>query len=141
MRKIGTSRFVKASKSNLDGAQEPEQVSDFSPRVLDKRGQVTIFVIIAIVILAGVAVYFLARGNLGVSGIPTSLEPVFNYYTECIKEETKTAIELAGSQGGYVETPPFLTLVNFIYSPQPLPVLVSNEKVKKPRLVGVEENR
>ena len=108
MRKIGTSRFVKASKSNLDGAQEPEQVSDFSPRVLDKRGQVTIFVIIAIVILAGVAVYFLARGNLGVSGIPTSLEPVFNYYTECIKEETKTAIELAGSQGGYVETPPYV---------------------------------
>ncbi|MEK6933572.1 MAG: hypothetical protein AABW75_01710 [Nanoarchaeota archaeon] len=41
---IETSRFVfaqspyfssRASKSNLDGAQEPEHAPDFSPRVLD----------------------------------------------------------------------------------------------------------
>ncbi|MEK6934045.1 MAG: hypothetical protein AABW75_04165, partial [Nanoarchaeota archaeon] len=43
--KIETSRFVfaqspyfssRASKSNLDGAQEPEHAPDFSPKVLDK---------------------------------------------------------------------------------------------------------
>lgn len=95
---------------------------------IKKRGQVSIFVIIAIVILAGAGVYFLARGNFGVSGVPASLEPVFNYYSECIKEETKTAIELAGSQGGYVEVPayvpgsdyaPFSSQLNFLGFPVP----------------------
>ena len=88
-----------------------------------KRGQMTIFVIIAIVIVAAVVIYFLVRGNVEVKGMSAELAPVFNYYKSCIEAETRSAIGLAESQGGYIDVPeykpgsehaPFSSELNFL---------------------------
>jgi hypothetical protein len=96
-----------------------------------KKGQVAIFVIIALVIVAGILFYFLIRGNLvEVSEIPAELAPVFNFYSECIKEEVRAGVDLAGTQGGYVsvneidylpgsEYAPFSSQLNFLGFPVP----------------------
>ena len=70
--------------------------------MLDKRGQVSIFVIIAIVIVGIVIVFFAFRGNLGIGGIPSELQPVFSAYTTCIEDETRGALSAAGLQGGNI---------------------------------------
>ena len=105
-----------------------------------KRGQMSILIIAAIVIAAGIIFYFVARGKIGVSGIPTELQPVFDYYDKCIQEETRVAIDLAGSQGGYVETPnylpgseyaPFSSQLNFLGFPVPYWYYVSGNGLIK----------
>ena len=110
----------------------------------DKRGQLTIFVIIAIIIVAGIVIYFLFRERvIAPSGISSDLMPVFNYYDECIKQETMAAIELAGSQGGYVEVPdyfagseyaPFSSELNFLGFPVPYWYYISGNGLIKEQM-------
>ncbi len=91
--------------------------------MLNKKGQMTIFIIIAIIIVALIGFYFFIRGNLSISGVPAELKPVFDYYGSCIEEKAREAVQLAGSQGGYVYTPeyrsgsefaPFSSELNFL---------------------------
>ncbi|MEI6849561.1 MAG: hypothetical protein WCK29_00835 [archaeon] len=88
-----------------------------------KKGQVAIFVIVAIVIVAAIGIFFLVRANIGASNIPTEFAPVYSYYESCITFETKAALDLAGSQGGFVQLPalepgsayaPFSNQLNFV---------------------------
>lgn len=111
--------------------------------VYGKRGQLAIFVIIAIVLIASIATYFIIRGSLGLDGIPSSLQPVFDAYTECIRAETKQALSLAGSQGGYVEVlayapgsdyAPFSSHLNFLGFPVPYWYYVSGNGVIKEQI-------
>lgn len=96
--------------------------------MINKKGQLTIFVIVAVIIVAIIGIYFLVRGKLGISGIPAELTPVFDYYESCIEQETRAAIDLAGTQGGYVEAgnyapgseyAPFSSQLNFLGFPIP----------------------
>lgn len=64
------------------------------------KGQVAVFVIIAVVIVGAVIVAVAFRDQLFGVGVPNELQPVFDYYTACIEQETRGAIELAGIQGG-----------------------------------------
>jgi hypothetical protein len=115
----------------------------------DKRGQLAIFVIIAIVLVAGIVVYFLVRGEVSeVDGIPTGLSPVFNYYDECIKDEVRGAIDLAGSQGGYVGVPeyvpgseyaPFSSQLNFLGFPVPYWYYISGNGLIKEQVPSKDE--
>ena len=74
----------------------------------NKKGQITIFVIIAIVIIAVVALYFVFR-----SDIPTSI-PGFTARTRdnpnallktCLEDKIEKGVELIGTHGGYIENP------------------------------------
>lgn len=113
-----------------------------------RRGQMTIFVIIAIVIVALIGIYFLVRGNLGVSGVPAELKPVFDYYESCIKEEVGRAISLAGSQGGYIDVPvyrpgsefaPFSSELNFLGFPVPYWYYVSGNGLIKEQIPSKQD--
>ena len=73
---------------------------------MDKRGQVTIFIIIAVVIIGGVIAYFALRDGFG-SSIPEDMRPVYDYYVSCLEETTAQGIALMGEQGGYIEAPDF----------------------------------
>ena len=73
-----------------------------------KKGQVSIFIIVAIVIVGAVLAYFIFRGEIGGTEIPEELLPVFDYYQSCIEYEARGGIQLAGSQGGYVDVPPYV---------------------------------
>ncbi len=114
----------------------------------DKRGQVTIFIIIAIIIVAGLVTYFLVRGNIAVSGVPAEFRPVYDYYSECIKTETKAALDLAGTQSGHVYVPeyipgseyaPFSSQLNFLGFPVPYWYYVSGNGIIKEQMPTKKE--
>ena len=73
----------------------------------NKRAQVTIFIIIAIIIVAGIILYFALRGKFGKTAMPQELLPAYNYFLSCVEDETQQAGLLMGTQAGYLETPDF----------------------------------
>ena len=75
---------------------------------VNKKGQIAIYVIIALVIVGGIVTLFVFRENLFGQRIPTEFRPVFDYYVSCIENEAKTAVDLAGSQGGRVYAGPYI---------------------------------
>ncbi|MAE49746.1 hypothetical protein CMI48_02870 [Candidatus Pacearchaeota archaeon] len=73
-------------------------------RDLSRRGQVTIFVLVALVIVAGVVVLFLVTDKLSVDEVPGEFAEVYAYYESCIAEQTGLALKVAGVQGGRIDT-------------------------------------
>jgi hypothetical protein len=73
---------------------------------INKKGQVTIFIIVAIVIVGGIIAYFSLKDNLKQS-IPSDMEPVYDYYISCLEASTEQGIKLLGEQGGYIDLPDF----------------------------------
>ena len=84
------------------------EINSKNSKIAGKRGQMTIFVIVAIIIVAGILIYFFAKGRLGIIGISPELKPVFDYYQSCIEQETKNAISIAETQGGRINVPEYL---------------------------------
>ena len=72
-----------------------------------KRSQVTIFIIIAILIIAGVGAYFVLRGGIFQPSVPAELEPVYSYYLSCMEQEALNGALILGEQGGYIVLPEF----------------------------------
>jgi hypothetical protein len=68
-----------------------------------KRAQVTIFVIIAIVIVVGIVGFFLLQNKNSIlnQAIPTNIQPVYNYLDSCFKNSFEESLFLVGLQGGY----------------------------------------
>jgi len=83
--------------------------SVFKNKILSnsKRSQVSAFIIIALVIVAGIGVYFAFRSDLIKVSVPLELEPVYNYYLSCIEAEVLAGAGILGQQGGYIENPDF----------------------------------
>jgi hypothetical protein len=109
-------------------------------RLHTKRGQVSIFVIVAFALVAVLAFVGIVwqfqktEGGQGVSG------EVFRYYEECIARETRDALRLAGTQGGHITTPefvpgsdyaPFSSQLDFLGFPVPYWWYVSGNGVIK----------
>lgn len=95
---------------------------------LNIKGQLAIMIIIALVIVAGVALFFVVKSQAGVENVPTELAPIYSFYSTCIEQETRAAIDLAGSQGGRIypgeyepgsEHAPFSNQLNFLGFPVP----------------------
>ncbi|MBU1136347.1 MAG: hypothetical protein KJ559_02460 [Nanoarchaeota archaeon] len=76
--------------------------------MLYKRGQITIYVIIAIIIVASVTAFFMFKQNLFKQEIPVAFEPVENYYLSCIEESLKAGVSVMQEQGGYIYLPEFV---------------------------------
>ncbi|MEK6934268.1 MAG: hypothetical protein AABW46_00145 [Nanoarchaeota archaeon] len=74
-----------------------------------KRGQVTIYVVLGLVILVvvGGLFYFLSRGNGSntISTLGSQAENVKLLIQNCFEENLLQALYLAGVQGGYIEVP------------------------------------
>jgi len=115
--------------------------NSFQKKRLSKRGQVTIFIIAAIVILAGVGLFFIVKGNIdGEISIPKDLEQVYVYYLECINQEASLGAMILGEHGGYIETPefsagssymPFSSQLDFLGNPVPYWYYISGNGVVK----------
>lgn len=71
--------------------------------MIEKRGQVTVFVIIALLVVALIGVFFAFRSNLFGDNIPVTLQPVYSRYSECISQEISNGIKLMQSQGGRID--------------------------------------
>ena len=72
----------------------------------DKRGQVSLFVIIAVVVIAiiGVVIYFNSSGKYLNEGSFND-HPVYNFVQSCVDETLEKGIEVVGLQGGYYNDP------------------------------------
>ena len=76
-----------------------------------KKAQVTIFIIIAIVIVAGIILVLSVNSNarhfiLSIfSGKDDRVIQVNDYITNCLKDSTDNALFYNGLQGGYFTTP------------------------------------
>ena len=68
---------------------------------MKKKGQVTIFIIIAIILIAGVALYFVFRDKISVSSYDSTSEPIVNFVQECIDQTFEDSLIAVAKQGGY----------------------------------------
>ena len=96
--------------------------------MLNKRGQLTIFIILAVVLVGGLVIFFAFREDLFIDSIPQEFQPVFQQYSSCIQQELENAIDLSETQGGRVfvqdyipgsEFAPFSSNLNFLDNPVP----------------------
>ena len=108
-----------------------------------KSGQVTIFIIIAILIIAGVLAYFVLRSSLIKTHISAQVEPIYTTFLTCLEEDTSTGISILQSQGGYIFLPefepgsqymPFSSQLNFFGNPIPYWYYVSGNNIQKEQI-------
>lgn len=79
---------------------------NFVRRTMFKRGQTTIFVIIAIVIVfGGILVYLLVPGAKNVLGGEVSPNA---FIRDCVEDEIKSGVDLLARQGGYATPEGFI---------------------------------
>ena len=84
--------------------------------MLNKRGQVTIFIIAALVLVGIVGIYLSLTGNLDLGGpIDPKVEEIHNFVEECIKETAKEALYDIGQKGGYFIPSELSTETNIPY--------------------------
>jgi|AntAceMinimDraft_18_1070375.scaffolds.fasta_scaffold36616_2 hypothetical protein len=75
---------------------------------MEKRGQVTIFIIIAVLVIAGVALFFTFKSDIGIGKQEMSsveIAPIKAFVQECLESSVEEGIYYLGIQGGYYETP------------------------------------
>ncbi len=92
------------------------------------KGQVTIFIIVAVLVIAlGITIYVL-RDKLFIQQPNEEFSEVYTFFDSCIKEKTTEGLRLAGSQSGYVSVPdfkpgsnyaPFSSQLDFLGNPVP----------------------
>jgi hypothetical protein len=67
----------------------------------------TIFIIIALVIAAGITTFFVVRSSLQIGGISGEFQPVYDYFLTCIENSANDGTRIMGEQAGYIESPDF----------------------------------
>lgn len=73
---------------------------------MEKKGQVTVFIIVAIIIVVGLLVYFSVRGGL-INNVNVSPEirPIYSFVESCLFEVSEDSIYHIGENGGYYIIP------------------------------------
>jgi hypothetical protein len=113
-----------------------------------KKGQVTIFIIIAIAIVAVIAIFLIVKDNLIIGAIPANIQPVYNTFLSCLEDKTKVGIDVLESQAGYIELPkfesgnsyiPFSSQLNFLGNPIPYWYYISGNNLPKEQIPSKEE--
>ena len=89
--------------------------------MLKKRGQVTIFIIVALVLVAAVGLFFVLRKTSPDIGLGQEVNPDA-FLKTCMEEKIKEGIELISLQGGYTENP---LSIYFKFEDENLPVNIS----------------
>ncbi len=114
----------------------------------NKKAQVTIFIIIAILVVVGIVIFFVYRESIKVEQIPASIEPVYVSFLSCLEDYTLTGMDVLGSQGGYISLPdfepgsrymPFSSQLNFLGNPIPYWYYVSGNNIQKEQVPSKNE--
>lgn len=108
--------------------------------MIDKKAQMTIFVIMAVLIVVGIILFFAVRGGFGVSDVSAEFLPIYELYGGCIEQETRNALEILGTQGGRIDSgeyfpgsdyAPFSSHLNFLGIPVPYWYYVAGNNIIK----------
>ncbi len=109
----------------------------------NNRGQLTIFIIIAIVIVGAIVVFFTFRDSLIFTQIPAEIVPVYTTFLSCLEEDALVGIDVLESQAGYIEIPdfepgssymPFSSQLDFLGNPIPYWYYVSGNNIQKEQI-------
>jgi hypothetical protein len=105
-----------------------------------KRGQLTIFIIIAVIIMGTIILFFVTRELITKEVIPVSIMPVETSFLFCLEEDLMAGIDLLEIQAGYIDLPdfepgsiytPFSSQLNFLGNPIPYWYYVSGNNIPK----------
>jgi len=108
-----------------------------------RKAQVTIFIIIAIFLVAAIVGFFLLRGSIGVGELPESIQPVYASFLFCLEEDGLSGIDVLESQAGYINLPnfepgsaymPFSNELDFLGNPVPYWYYVSGNNIQKEQI-------
>ncbi len=69
--------------------------------MFNKKGQLTIFIIFAILIVVGTLLFFTFRERINFNKLSPEAESIFSFVEQCIKEEGEKSIYEIGTKGGY----------------------------------------
>ena len=114
----------------------------------NKRGQVTVFIIIALVLVSAIALYFVFRSNISTANIPANLQPAYTGFLTCLEDYAYTGIDILEAQAGYIELPdyeagssyiPFSSQLDFAGNPVPYWYYVSGSNVQKTNVPTKDE--
>ncbi len=107
----------------------------------NKKAQVTVFIIIAVILVAAVALFFVLKGRIVIGpSIPASIQPVYNTFLSCVEQDALIGIDVLESQAGYIELPdfepgsaymPFSNQLDFLGNPIPYWYYVSGNNIQK----------
>jgi hypothetical protein len=109
----------------------------------NRRGQVTIFIILAILVVGGIVAYLIFRQNVSSVSLPASIQPVYTTFLSCVEEQTQIGIDLLGTQAGYIELPefepgssymPFSSQLDFLGNPIPYWYYVSGNNIQREQI-------
>ncbi len=109
----------------------------------NRGGQVTIFIIIAVLVVAFVAIFFIFRGQITTERIPANIQPVETFFLNCLEDDVLTGIDVLESQGGYIQLPefepgsefmPFSSQLDFLGNPIPYWYYVSGNNLEREQI-------
>jgi len=81
---------------------------------MNKKGQITIFIIIGIILLLSISVgiYFYGKRVTApiksVVAVPEDVQQIYDYVATCANQIGKDGLILQGTQGGYINIPPII---------------------------------
>jgi len=108
-----------------------------------KRGQLALVIIVGLVVIAGVIFYFLVRSEEEVVVGERDFSPIYDAYSECIRQAGSVGVSLLGTQGGRLDSGtfepgssymPFSSHFNFLGFPIRYWYYVSANGVQKEQL-------
>jgi hypothetical protein len=76
---------------------------------MSKKGQVTMFIIVAIIIIVLGISFFVFKDNIITPNLPQNIEGLENNFLSCLREELKSGSEFLKLNGGYIENPSFVS--------------------------------
>lgn len=108
-----------------------------------KKAQLTIFIIIAILIIGAVILFFVFRGGIGKKEVYSSeISSIQGFVQECLDDSLENAVFRIGEMGGYSSPPkvstPFLEVPYYIKNNENL--MPSKEKIQGEISKEVREN-
>jgi hypothetical protein len=115
---------------------------------MKNKGQVTIFIIIAVIIVALVSLFFIFKGKIIGPTIPSDIASIHNTLVTCLEEDMETGVYLLESQGGYIYLPdfeassnymPFSSQLNFMGNSIPYWYYVSGNNIQKEQVPSKSE--
>ena len=116
--------------------------------IFNYKGQVTIFIIVAIVLVAVIAGFFIYRGSINFGNIPPSIEPAYLDFKSCLEDDASAGIDLMGFQAGYIDLPkfeagsaymPFSSQLNFLGNPVPYWYYVSGNNIQREQVPNLND--
>ena len=113
-----------------------------------KRGQVTMFIILAILIVSIVALVFIFKDDLFGKRVPSEISPIYNTLSLCLEKDLATGVSVLESQGGHIYLPeyeaaseymPFSSQLDFLGNPIPYWYYVSGNNIEREQVPSKED--